>query len=122
MNSGYFQTVGFVDTYNFKVDGKPKGYYWELIVKVDDLEWKIDMWYMKLQDQYPVIEPTIEFEKLLKDNPNKKLTILKLKQKTTENGKYKAGLNGYKIYNAVLKNNVSNFEELKDYYKINTSE
>jgi len=101
LSQNYFQTIGFADWCNYPTKDIPKGYYWELIAKKGLLSWKFDVWYITPDQDYS-IKTSRRFKELLSKNPEKKVEILKLKEKYFDGVKYRGSMSGSKIYEKVL--------------------
>lgn len=101
LKQGYFQTVGFADWKTFPKRGLPKGFYWELLVTKHKNSWKIDIWYLKPEEDHSV-EATEKFKSLLDKNPSKRIEILKLKRKYFNGTKYVGKATGFDIYTKIL--------------------
>jgi hypothetical protein len=113
IESGLFQTVGFADYQTFPEDDMPLGFYWELIVIKDGEKWKLDVWYLKPDEKYThmVLDAINTFEPLLSTYPEKKETILKIKEAYFNGTKYKDNVKSLDIYKAVLEGGINSVEE-----------
>lgn len=101
LDSEFFQTVGFADWSVRKAPNGINGYYWELIHLSDKFQWKFDIWYTAIENQ-KTIEVTKRIAKLLAKMPEARQQILQQKYKYFDGVKYRDGMNGMKIYEAVL--------------------
>lgn len=111
IDSGKFRSVAFTDMYNYDLPGKSKGFYWKLITEKNGTEWKIDIWYSTKEEDF-TRESTEKFEKLLKENPQKREIILKFKDYLKSgNYQYKYGMSGSAIYDAVLNKKMTSIED-----------
>ncbi|SRR5260221_10855475 len=113
-SSCYFDEIRFTNYLDFYKDQDDhKGYYFQPLVKIGDNRWKLDIWLMA-ENRY---EPHTEhFLEILNKDPHaneKRLIILELKNHYKEGQKYKNNINGRKIYEAVLENEVKNVEEFE---------
>lgn len=111
IKSGKFQTVSFTDMYNNRLPGKSRGYYWKLTVTKNNVLWKFDIWY-STKDQDFAIKSTIKYEKLLKNNPNKRELILSFKKQLSDGSKYVEGVTSVQIYDAVLNKGADNVKKV----------
>ncbi len=103
LDSGYFQTVGFVDWTEHDPPNKMRGFYWELVYYSKKYRWKFDVWYTS-DINIESIRMTNVVSALLRKKQSAKLEILRLKDKYFDGIKYKDEMNGYKIYKKVLGN------------------
>ncbi len=117
IESGYFQTVGLADCFNFN-RGPKKGFYIELVVPKSDQDWKFDIWY-STKEEDDSIEPTNVYNKLLDNKPEARAIILKLKDDLAEGVKYIEGVNGNRIYKCVLKYGIEDKNQLIKFIKEN---
>jgi hypothetical protein len=101
LERGQFQTVGFADCFSFWKPGAPAGFYWELIAPYAGDWWKIDVWYLTPKDDIS-IRPAEQFEQRLQNNPGARETILRIKEHFFDGVKYRDGVTGFAIYDAVL--------------------
>ncbi len=101
----------FYDWVNYDNPGLPTGYYVGLKARVPGFneQWKIDIWLVK-----EIRNSAKEYMELVENNltPEKKLTVLKLKEWRNEN---EPDLISIKIYDAVFRHNISSIGELKSY-------
>src|SRR5690606_1451880 len=103
LDSNKFQTVALADYQTYPEYDFPKGYYWELIVIKDNEKWKFDVWYLKPDEEYTrlVLSCIETFEKVIKEHPEKRETILKIKEAYFNGVKYKDKVKSIDIYKAV---------------------
>ena len=117
-SSCYFDEIRFTNYLDFHKDQDDhKGYYFQPLVKIGENRWKLDIWLMT-EDRYrPYTEHFLEL--LNKDsNPDeKRLAIIKLKNHYREGQKYRSGINGKMIYEAVLEHGINNVEDFEEYLK-----
>jgi hypothetical protein len=105
-----FQSVGFADYVSYRKPSVTKGFYWELITPYANDWWKFDIWYLAPEDD-TAIAPAEHFERLLDGNPAARETILRIKEHFFDGVKYRAGITGFAIYDAVLNHGVSSLAE-----------
>jgi hypothetical protein len=87
------------------LDVLPLGTYVGINVVYEGKFWKFDIWYYEQgDDNGKAIETTLKYKKLLDQSPEKRHTILTLKQQTydTKERKYVNGFSGVTIYEGVL--------------------
>jgi hypothetical protein len=101
LDLGHFQTVGFADWVSHENPDAAKSYYWELRAIREDAWWKLDVWYTSPADDRS-IEPTERFARLLQGNPAAREVILRIKAHFFDGTKYRDGVTGFAIYDAVL--------------------
>lgn len=97
----HFQTVGFADWASYANPEGATGYYWELRALRGDVWWKLDIWYTTPRADRS-IEPAEHFARLLQDNPAARDVILRIKAHFFDGTKYRDGVTGFAIYDAVL--------------------
>lgn len=112
LESGYFQTVGFADWFNYRREGTPRGFYWELIVPSGGADWKLDAWYLSWQEDLS-IRRTERYAKLLEDGPSAREVILKLKSELFNGTRYEGGIGGLEICAAVLERGIRSAAQLR---------
>lgn len=113
LDGGQFQTIGFADTMSYSRPGEPRGYYWQLIAPRGNRWWKLDVWYLRPEEDRS-IAPTLRFSQLLRANEPARETILELKAHFFDGTKYRDGVTGPKIYDAVLNQGVTSTEALME--------
>jgi len=101
LDSELFQSVGVADYTKLIPPNNVVGFYWELIHLSDKYKWKFDIWYTPTKDINTIVVTNRIIEKL-KQDPQARLQILKLKEKYYDGIKYSSGMNGLKIYEEVL--------------------
>lgn len=101
LDSGFYQTVGFADWSDRRPPNGVTGYYWELIHFSDKYQWKFDIWYTAIED-VKTIGITNRILEKLRERPEARQQILKLKAQYFDGVKYHDGMNGIKIYEQVL--------------------
>ena len=113
LDTGIFQTIALADYQTFPAFDLPLGFYWELIIPYDNLNWKFDVWYLKPEEKYTdmVLSSIKRFESALAKNPEKSETILKIKEAYFDGVKYRDKVKSFDIYTAVLENGVNSVEE-----------
>src|SRR3989344_2197851 len=105
----YFNEIDFADWLNYSRKGLI-GYYLQPHTSLDGVDWKMDVWLIKENLYKPYTEEYID---LLRASPEKRKTILKIKNDLREGDKYIRGINGRKIYDAVLKHDIKNADGFK---------
>ncbi len=116
LDTGQFQTVGFADWVTYRKPNVPKGFYWELVTPYANDWWKFDVWYLAPEDDSS-IAPAVQFERLLHENPTACETILVVKKHFFDGVKYRGGVTGFAIYDAVLNHGVSSVAEFTEIWK-----
>ncbi|MGH2585906.1 MAG: hypothetical protein ACRDJE_13415, partial [Dehalococcoidia bacterium] len=101
LDTPHLQTVGFADWSAYQDPDGARGYYWELRAFRGDDWWKLDVWYTTPEDDRS-IEPADRFARLLQDNPAAKDVILAIKAHYFDGTKYRDGVTGFAICDAVL--------------------
>lgn len=109
LKSGHFRTVAMTDAFNFTLSHLPKGYFFELTISKDGVDWIIDIQCVET-DSFSV-EPTREFKKLIKENPKSRNLILEIKNELLNREKYKKETKSTDIYYAVLRDGIKTKEE-----------
>lgn len=91
----------------------PMEFTWELVVPYKNKEWKFDVWYLKPSEKYVnlVHDSINRFETELLKHPEKRTTILEIKEAYFDGVKYRNNLTGFDIYSAVLEKGVSSIED-----------
>lgn len=109
----YFDNYSLIDWVRNRDDRWSKGYYVGLkkIVSGHDKKWKIDIW--QLVEDTP---GSLEYQKLMKEKLNNKPRSLILELKELRNNKYPQ-LPSTIIYDSVLKEDIRNKEDFKNYLK-----
>ena len=102
-------------------DGKyrekyPKGYYIGVKYGYDEKRWKIDIWFAK-ENQSKTPYGTYDDWLITQLNDENKLKILSIKNVIALNPLYKKRVSSIDIYESVLKNEVNNVDEFKNYIK-----
>lgn len=105
LDCGHFQTVGFADWLTYRKPNIPRGFYWELIAPYVSDWWKLDVWYMTQEDDIS-IEAAERFELMLRGNAEARETILDFKARLFDGVKYRYGVTGVEVYDAVLNRKV----------------
>ena len=92
-----------------------KGYYIQPNIKINDENWKMDIW-LTTHDQYK--PHTEKYKKLLENtDTSKKELILEIKATLKKGKKYKEGIDGKIIYEAVLIEGIKNLDDFLEYVK-----
>ncbi len=113
ISKNYFQQICFANWQDFSRDKGIKGYYLEPKINIGNNRWKLDIWFMT-EDQYePHTERFLDLMKKSLNPEETRQTILKFKDYFHEGEKYKNGVNGRMIYNAILLKGIKTPEELK---------
>ncbi|HRI05691.1 MAG TPA: hypothetical protein PLV59_01970 [Candidatus Dojkabacteria bacterium] len=119
LDSNKFQTVAVADYQTYPENDFPKGYYWELIVVKNNEKWKFDIWYLRPDEEYTklVLSCIESFEKILKEHPEKREIILKIKEAYFDGIKYKDKVKSIDIYKAVLENSIDSVDSFTKFIK-----
>ena len=124
MESKYFQEVDFVNWVDFKHKDPTDmhGYYFQPWVPVEGNMWKIDIWLIK-PEWDKTAETTEYFQKLFTQEKDdaKKIMILEIKEAMRQGIKYIKGVDGKKIYKAVLEEGISSVQDFKKRYLLEAS-
>src|SRR5258708_2576900 len=114
----YFEEIRFTNYLDFHKDQDDhKGYYIQPHKRIGENKWKLDVWLMT-EDRYePHTEHFLDLLNKDEDADKKRLIILELKNYYREGEKYKKGINGRVIYEAVLEQGIKNVMEFEAYLK-----
>jgi hypothetical protein len=114
----YFREFDFVNWVDFDGEGvvSMRGYYFQPWVPIDGRLWKMDIWLITA-DQDRSDSLTNHFKELLGREPDesKRIAILEIKKAMLEGKKYRNGVNGRLIYEAVLEGAVKSVEDFEKY-------
>lgn len=104
----YFGSYHLYDWFKERKDVFPEGYYVGLQKVIEKKKWKIDIWFLKQEDQ----RSANIMKKLTSIDDRTKELILELKQYRSEKD---FRLNSYRIYEAVLEHGITTPEQLKKF-------
>ncbi len=113
LDRGHFQTVGFADWFTYRKPDVSKGFYWQLITPHAGDWWKFDVWYMAPEDDVS-IEAAERFEHLIEGDNEARQAILNIKAQLFDGLKYRDGVTGFDIYDAVLNYGVPSLKSFQE--------
>ncbi|MFH1276706.1 MAG: hypothetical protein ABIH82_06360 [Candidatus Woesearchaeota archaeon] len=93
-----FQKYEYGDFVKFKRVNRPQGFIVNLRTEINTIKWEIEIWFLK------DVTKELKMLELLKKNltVDKKLEVLKLKQKRNKDGKNKHEMSSLSIYKQIL--------------------
>lgn len=104
LDSNLFQTVGFANCFDFEMKDKPKGYYWELVYRYQEDDWKFDIWYGNNEEPRlaGAVSTTKKLKEILDSNSQKRKWLMSEKEKIIQ-GIYPKEMK-YKLYKDLIEN------------------
>lgn len=111
INENIFRGYTFYDFVKRRKKGFPKGYYLGLKTKFKNEKWKVDIWFLRVNDG---VSNRFMKKILSQLNEQNRLKILELKYLVQKNN---IDISSYLIYLAVVEGNVKTLSELKIYLK-----
>jgi len=121
LNMNVFQTIALADMQTWPELDYPKGFYFEVIYVKNNNKWKFDIWYLRPVEEYAkLVESSLKnFDKLLKNNQERRNVILAIKDHYFNGIKYKDNIKSIDIYKAVLNHGVKSVEEFTKFIEKN---